>query len=138
MKASYRFRVEIPMRWGDQDAMGHLNNAKFFTFFEEARIRFFENMGKTVPGGALSGQAPILAKTDCTFAEQLVWPGTVSVGISVGRIGNKSFTLEQAIFLPDSETLAAHGHAVIVWFDYEANKSVALPDIMRGKLEEWL
>ena len=123
------------MRWGDQDAMGHLNNAKFFTFFEEARIRFFENMGATVPGGVLSGQGPILAKTDCTFAEQLVWPGTVSVGIGVGRVGTKSFTLNQGIFLPDSETLAAHGVAVIVWFDYASGQSIALPDVWRDQLE---
>ena len=133
----YRFKVPIPLRWGDQDAMGHINNAKFLTYFEEARVRFFEKLGATVASGALSGQAPILAKIACTFTQQLRWPGTIEVGVGITRIGTKSFSIGHAVHQPGSDAVAAHGEAVIVWFDYATQQTAPLPDALRDMLEAW-
>ena len=137
MDQAYRFLTPVSLRWGDQDAMGHVNNARFLTYFEEARICFFESLGASIAGGSLTGQAPILAKIDCTFAQQLTWPGTIEVGIRVARIGTKSFTLAHAISQEDRAGLIAHGEAVIVWFDYDAQATIPIPDVLRAALERW-
>jgi len=137
MDDAFRFKTRIPLRWGDQDAMGHVNNARFLTYFEEARIGFFEEVGASVGSGALAGQAPILAKIECTFAQQLRWPGTIEVGVRVARIGTKSFVVSHAVAQAGRDSLVAHGDAVIVWFDYDAQTTVPVPDVLRNALGRW-
>jgi acyl-CoA thioester hydrolase len=101
------------------------------------RIGFFEEVGASVGSGALAGQAPILAKIECTFAQQLRWPGTIEVGVRVARIGTKSFVVSHAVAQAGRDGLVAHGDAVIVWFDYDAQTTVPVPDVLRAALERW-
>ena len=60
------FILEVPLRWGDMDAMAHLNNVMYFRLMEEARIQWFQQFGfPTLP----SGEAPILAHAACDFVK---------------------------------------------------------------------
>ncbi len=130
MRGDFRHWRQVPVRWADQDTFGHVNNAVYFTFFETARIAYLEDLGFwSNPGRPPRG--PVLARIACNFRHQLQYPATVHVGTRVVDLRNRSFTLEQAIFLDGSETLVADGDSVIVWFDYEEGRSIPLPAPLR-------
>ena len=129
--------VEIPVAWGDMDAFSHVNNTVYLKWFESARIAFFAKVG--VPHtDVASGQAPILAKTSCTFELPLTYPDTVRATASIGRIGGKSFTMLYRVHSLGLDKRAAHGDGVIVWYDYASARSAAIPDDLRSRLEPYL
>ncbi len=129
--------VEIPVAWGDMDAFAHVNNTTYLRWFETARIAFFERV--QIPHhNVVPDQAPILAKTSCTFERPLTYPDTVRTTASIGRIGGKSFTMLYHVFSLRHDVRAAHGDGVVVWYDYGAACSVAIPDGLRARLRDYL
>ncbi len=133
MRESFQHWDTLDVRWGDQDALGHVNNARYFVYLESARLRFFEQLQIWRSGNSQRG--PILASVTCNFRQQLKFPARLAVGTKVTRLGNKSFTLEQAIFLEGKERPVADASSVIVWFDYLDGRSLPLPTSLRGALE---
>ncbi|WP_269531808.1 thioesterase family protein [Chitinimonas sp. BJYL2] len=124
----------FPMRWGDMDALGHLNNTLYFRFCEETRVRWLDARGWRVDTAA--GAGPILAATSCQFRVPLVYPCDIRIETSVARIGNSSFTLRHRICRDDQPDItAAEAEAVIVWCDYASGSSLPLPDALRQQLE---
>lgn len=124
-----------PLRWGDIDALGHLNNTLYFRFFEQARVEWLERHGWRVSPDA--GQGPVLASTACQFRQPLHYPDTVRVETWVERLGNTSFTLGHRLCRAEApEQVAAEGEAVIVWVDYLAGGKLALPALLREQLNE--
>jgi acyl-CoA thioester hydrolase len=123
------FLCEVPLRWGDMDAMSHLNNTVYFRLMEEARIQWFHRLGfSTLP----TGQAPILAHVSCDFLRAMSYPGTALVRQTVTKLGKSSIEMQLAIERTDEPGVAyATGRAVIVWFDYKANRSAPLPPEVR-------
>lgn len=132
----FRHLQEISVRWADQDAFGHVNNAVYFTFFETARIAYLEQFGFWSRSGR-PDQGPVLAQIDCNFRRQLQYPVDILVGTGVTRLGHRSFSLSQAIFLDDRDTLIADGDSVIVWFDYRQMKSIELPDALKNTVKKF-
>ncbi|HEU0204121.1 MAG TPA: thioesterase family protein [Burkholderiaceae bacterium] len=126
------FRIEVPLRWGDMDAMGHVNNVVYFRLMEEARIQWFETLGfATMP----VEQAPILAHVSCDFVKPLNYPGTAVVTQKVERLGNASAEISIRIERTDEPGVVyARGRSVVVWYDYSANKSIPWPDSVREAL----
>lgn len=125
--------MEIPLRWGDQDAYGHANNTVYFRFFEEARITWLDSLElKTAP----KDTGPIIIKTSATFLKELNYPATVQVKTYVGKAGNTS--LESGYEILDSKTgdKYAEGYAKIVWFDHNTRKSTPLPEELRALAAE--
>ena len=92
----YPVHVTLPVQWGDLDALGHVNNTRYFTWFESARIALFERVGLANTGADLT-VGPLLATTTCDFLRPLHYPDTVVVGARVSRMGNTSFTMEYAV-----------------------------------------
>lgn len=122
----------MPIRWGDMDAMGHVNNTVYFRFLEQARINWFEAMG--CPPDP-SGVGPVIISAHCTFLKQLRYPGDIEVNTHVGDFGRSSFmTLHQIRRVDDAATLVAEGGSKVVWVDQQVEKSVALPPEMRELL----
>ena len=81
------FLLEVPLRWGDMDAMAHLNNVMYFRLMEEARIQWFRQFGfATLP----TGEAPILAHAACDFVRAMSYPGVALVRQTVTRVGRSS------------------------------------------------
>jgi acyl-CoA thioester hydrolase len=121
--------VDIPIRWGDLDAFGHVNNTVFFQYFESARIRYFEEIGFT---GA-SGVGPILHSTNCRFRIPLQYPGDVKAAARVTELNADRFLMEYRISL--GETLAADGTGLIVAYDYKQGRKAELPADVLRKIE---
>jgi acyl-CoA thioester hydrolase len=125
--------VRLPIQWGDMDALGHVNNARYFTWFESARIALFARVGLEVTGAPAEG--PILARTHCEFLAPLHWPGEVVVGTGITRLGTKSFTMLYELTRTDTpDRLAARGEGVVVMLDYRRGETVPISERLRRRL----
>jgi len=121
--------VEFPVRWGEIDALGHVNNTVYFQWFESARIAFF---GRTeFPTTLADHVSPILAQTECEFLRPVTFPSDVSIGTRVSRVGNTSLTMEYLVQLADG-TDVARGGAVVVLVDTRSGKPQPLPESVKS------
>jgi acyl-CoA thioester hydrolase len=135
MPAMQRFPVvvRVPVQWGDMDALGHVNNAVYFTWFESARIALFERVGLATTGVPAVG--PILAHTRCDFLAPVRYPGEVLAGTRIERLGTTSFTMEyEAALAGDPERPVARGQGVVVLIDYRDGGKVPLSASLRDAL----
>ena len=123
----------LPIRWGDMDSVGHVNNTVYFRYLESARIAWFEEL-ESVPATGDAGF--LIANAFCNFIRQLEYPGEVVVKTFVGHVGRSSIdtwvTMERGD-LPG--VIHATGGATCVWVDYRAHKSRPFPDALRAKLD---
>lgn len=127
--------MRMPIRWGDMDAMGHVNNTVYFRYIESARIAWLEE-AKAMPDPA--GEGPVIVNASCSFLKQLKYPGEIEVSTFVGPPGRSSFEVTHEIRLVDGDgaagALHAEGGAKIVWVNMAAEKSVPLPEAIRALL----
>ncbi|MFZ5544013.1 MAG: acyl-CoA thioesterase, partial [Pseudomonadota bacterium] len=115
----------IPIRWGDMDAMGHVNNAVYFRYFETIRIEWMHSIGAT-PNP--QGEGPVIVNAFCNFIKQLEFPGDVLAKHYVANPGRSSFDTYITLERTDAPGVVyAEGGAKTVWVDFKAQKSVALP-----------
>ncbi len=126
-----KFETVVTVRWGDMDALGHVNNAVYFSYMEQARIDWLATMQDKLD---LKGQGPILATARCQYHKPLHYPADLRIRLSNEPPGNRSFLLRYAMFLED-ESLVAEGETVIVWMDFSQGKAVPLPQPLRVVLE---
>jgi len=129
----YPVSIPIAVHWADMDALGHVNNARYFTWFESARMALFERVGLASVGTPEVG--PILAHTRCDFLAPVRYPADLVAGTRIDRIGTTSFTMGYAVAhtaRPDEPV--ARGEGVVVLIDYRSETKVAIPDELRGKL----
>lgn len=125
--------LQIPTRWSDLDALGHVNNTRFFTFDESARLDYFEGIeGATPRQWNESGSGLILARIECDFIAQLHHPAQVDAGFRIARMGRSSMSTIGGMFAGDK--LVAVTRGVLVWFDYRAQKSLPIPDVVRAAI----
>jgi acyl-CoA thioester hydrolase len=113
------------VRFKDVDSMGHVNNAVFLTYLEEARIAYL------LPFGADVGNM-ILARVEIDFRAPLRIGDEIEIGVRPREVGTKSFELEYEVRAGD--TVAAEAKTVIVSFDYETGRSVEVPESWREAL----
>jgi acyl-CoA thioester hydrolase len=116
------------VRFRDLDGMAHVNNAVFMTYMESARLAYFKALG--LGSNPLEGM--ILARAEVDFRSPIELGEQVEVGVRTGRVGTKSFELEQEVRADGR--LAAEGKFVVVAYDYEANRSQELPSEWRDTL----
>lgn len=121
-----------PIRWGDMDALRHVNNVQFFRYLESARIEY----AMAVIAGEVEsgGENIILADIRCAFRRQLTWPGAIEVYTRTSRVGRTSFGLEQIVCRADTREVVATSETVLVWFDFAAQKPAPVPEHLRRRL----
>lgn len=123
----------IVMRWGDMDAIGHLNNTQYFRYLEQIRLEWLESLGLGIQPG---GVGPVIAATSCTFRRELTYPATVVISIELERLGRSSVKLRHHFFREgDAQTVYAYADVTLVWVDYASGQAVALPPAVRAVLE---
>ena len=134
--SSWPIECPLDVQWGDMDALGHVNNARYFTWFETARIALFEQIGLKNTGDALE-VGPILAKIDCTFRAPLHYPDRIVACCKVAHLGNTSFVVTHAVFRESNrEQPVAIGDGVCVLLNYKTGETVQVPGPMRAFLEQ--
>ncbi len=113
----------MPMRWGDMDALGHVNNTVYFRYMEQARIGWAMANGYAVK--PTDPEGPVIINASCTFFKPLVYPGDVEVRMYLDELGRTSVGSWYDLCCGDE--LFAEGAAKLVWMDYRSGKSVPLP-----------
>lgn len=122
----------VPLRWGDMDAMGHINNTLYFRYMEICRLDWIFKLGGATD---LSGQGPVIVNAFCNFLRQLEFPGDVRVSLLVANPGRSSFESYHRIERVDEPGQPyAEGGARVVWTDYRQRKSAPMPDWFRAHL----
>jgi acyl-CoA thioester hydrolase len=116
------------VRFRDLDAMGHVNNAVFLTYMEQARSAFFLVHG----GRSLEELQLIIARVEIDFRSPVGFGETVEIEVRSGRVGTKSFDLEYT--LRADERVVAEGKSVQVGFDYDAGTTIPIPEAWRKLL----
>ncbi len=133
-REDFAHRISLAVRWGDIDMLGHLNNAKYFTYDESSRIEYFQGLSADDPR-MWKDYGLILASIGADFIAQVHYPATLEIGTRVVRIGRTSLNTLSAMF--QDGTLVAAVRGVLVWFDYANQKTVAVPastrDWIRGR-----
>jgi len=132
--SEFRFFHPIEVRYGDLDPQGHLNNAKYLTYFEQARVGYFVHLGLFRLGQSFMDIGVIMAEARVTFHAPVEFGVPVEAGVRVSRLGNKSMTVEQNIVHAGTGDVLASGQVILVAFDYHANKSIPVPDEMRARI----
>lgn len=130
--------VTFPVQWGEMDALGHVNNARFFAWFESARIALFQRIGVMADGRRDVGRdlGPILATTSCDFIRPVQYPCTVSIGARVAAVGRTSVTMEYAAWLEGRpHEPCAKGASVAVLVDYATMQKVPVPAEVRARID---
>lgn len=125
-REDFQFFCPILTRWGDVDSMGHVNNAKFITYDEQARTDYLQARQHEA---GIDGPRFILARIACDFISQLRHPSRIEYGMRTVRLGRSSLTTQGALFVGDQ--CHARTESVIVWFDYKAQKTVPIPEEVR-------
>ncbi len=127
--AAPAFTTVMPVRWGDMDAEGHVNNTGYFRFMEEARMRWVSGMG-------LPTQPPhpviVLLNAACHYARPLAYPATVSVALHIGRVGRTSLQTHYVLRHVEADAVCAEGYATLVWYDMTQQQAVPLPESIRA------
>jgi acyl-CoA thioester hydrolase len=122
----------IPVRWGDMDAMGHVNNTVYFRFLEQTRISWFEAL---LPRGEAWGTTGIvIANATCNFKRAITYPATVEVKMFSGPPGGSSLPTFYEMRVQDE--LCADGTATVVFIDMKQQKPMRIPEAIRGLLKE--
>jgi len=120
----------IAVRWGDMDAMGHVNNTVYFRYMEQARIAWFESL---VPRADAWGEISIvIVNASCNFRRPINYPGTVQVEVFAGAPGGSS--VPTFYELKVDEELYADGAATVVFVD-RAQKPLRIPERIRSLMQ---
>ncbi|MEB0058236.1 MULTISPECIES: acyl-CoA thioesterase [unclassified Variovorax] len=129
------YEMSIPIRWGDMDAMGHLNNGTYFRYLETARIDWMSSLG--VPTNAPEGEGMVIVNAFCNFYRQLEYPGNVLLKMYVSDPARTTFETWGTMARADApDVVCAEGGATTIWIDYGKQKATTLPDWLRALVSD--
>ena len=131
--AGFPVVIDIPVAWGEMDALRHVNNIVYFRYFESARIAYFEKL-RLWEFMNQTGVGPILASIQCKFKIPLTYPETVSVGTRIPSIEQDRFVMEYRAVSHKSQAIAAEGEGVVVSYNYRESKKTPLPEEMKQRI----
>lgn len=123
-------RVPLSVRWRDLDAFNHVNNSKFLSYLEEARLRWMV----TLPGHGMDEHvAPVVAAAHLNYRRPIEWPNEIDIELFVERLGNTSLSVGHRIVgADDPSALYCDGNVVMVWIHRETGQPAALPEAVRA------
>jgi acyl-CoA thioester hydrolase len=124
----------IPIRWGDMDAMGHVNNTVYFRYMEQARISWFEAL---IPEDEVwKSTGIVIVNASCNYKRPITYPGAVEVRLMVGPPGGSSVPTFYELRVDADPLVYADGAAVVVFVDMKTQKPARIPEGIRQRLLE--
>ena len=124
------FEMQIPIRWGDMDAMNHVNNTSYFRYMETCRIDWMRSIGCQPDP---QGEGPVIVNAFCNFYRQLEYPGDVLMKMYASDPGRSTFETWATMARTDQpELIYAAGGATTIWVNFPAQKAKTLPDWLRA------
>jgi acyl-CoA thioester hydrolase len=126
-------KLELRIDWSEIDLFGHVNNLAIMKYVQAARINYLELIG-LMQLQMEKKIGPILASANCQFRKPLFYPGQVTVYSKVDSIKNTSFRIQHIVY-NDRHEISAEAHDVIVFYDFNRNTKLAIPEGIRKKIE---
>ncbi len=124
-------RLQIEPRWGDMDALGHINSMEYLGYMQECRVQWLMKMKLS-----FDEVTPVLVNLHGEFKAELVYPNTVEVVMYGSEPGRSSFLSEYEVWAKgDSDFICATGFAKMVWIDSKQRRPVSLPESLRTKFK---
>ena len=123
----FLFHHNIQTRWKDMDSFGHINNAVYLTYIEDARTTLFKRWNLNS-----QNKSVIVASLKIDYFTQIKHPSKLIIGSKISRIGNSSFDIQSAIFIEGLKKPAALSLVICVCYDYENGQSVTVYDKIRN------
>jgi acyl-CoA thioester hydrolase len=134
--SAFNFYHPVEVRYGDLDPQGHVNNAKYLTYLEQARIAYFTHLGLW-KGRSFLDIGVILAEVRLIFHAPILLNQQIRVGVRVSKLGNKSFNMEHLIEDTKTGEHLASCSAVLVAYDYHNSHTIPIPDDWREILNDY-
>jgi len=125
------YELSIVVRWGDMDALGHVNNIMYFRYFESTRLHWFETLGFEPLG--TGDQGIVIVDNHAEYLQPILYPATAVVRMGVHTAGRSSFISAYTISVGNE--LMTRGSAKIVWIDSHTMKSTPVPESIRLIIE---
>src|SRR5438067_2764686 len=132
--SAMRVRVPIQVRFGDLDALGHINNAVYLAYFEIGRMAYINQVLQVYRVGEIGF---ILAEMTVRYKAPGQLEEPLTLGLRVGELRNSSFTFEYALVETDTGKLIATGTSVQVWYDYQRGQVIRIPADIKQKLKQF-
>ncbi len=135
--SEFKFFHPTEVRYGDLDPQGHVNNAKYLTYFEQARIYYLIQLGLFNKDQSFMEVGVIIADIHITYHSTTHYGDPIKVGVKTTKMGNKSITTEQCVIHAETGRVMTSGTVVLVTFDYEGLKPIPVPAEWRQKIGEF-
>jgi acyl-CoA thioester hydrolase len=132
--AEFPVVVDLPVAWGEMDAMGHVNGVVFIRYFETSRFTYFARLGPALEGMGTAERGWILASLTCRYRAPLAFPDTVSVGTRVAAVGTDRYLMEHRVVSHRLGKVAAEGDVLIVAYDYRTGSKTPLLETDRAAI----
>lgn len=129
-REDYVLFTDVSLRWGDIDVFGHVNNARYYEFFDTAVLKFLHRKDLGIGAGA----AMVVAESGCRFLREIVFTDRLQLGLRVERVGATSVRYGLAAFVNDEAEAVADGHFVHVHVDPRSKRPTPLPEALRSHL----
>ncbi|MCP5099612.1 MAG: acyl-CoA thioesterase [Chloroflexi bacterium] len=134
-QTKHPFEDKIEVAFRDIDAMGFVNNAIFFTYFETVRIKYVTRIFEQ--SELLDLELPlILVEATCTYHSPALLGETLAVGVGLSRFGNKSFDLNYRIEGEDGRLIAT-GQTIQVMYDYDTGSAFPIPAEIKERVHNF-
>lgn len=130
--AEYPVSVDIPVQWGEMDALQHVNNVTYFRYFESARIAYM--MKTSLIGRSNTSVGPILAETECRYKRPVTFPDQLMVGCRITEFQEFGFVQEYAVYSRAQDAITTLGSARIVLWDASTGQKAPLTEALQVEL----
>ncbi len=127
-KIHFLHQIDFPIRWGDMDALGHVNNIMYFRYFEQVRLAWYEQTDYSPL--AAGGEGFVIVDNHAEYLKPLVYPMHVTLRMGGHSPGRSSFISTYDLYVGDE--LYTRGTSKIVWLNNDTGKSIPLPDVIRA------
>ncbi len=135
--AKYQFSHPIEIRYSDLDPQGHVNNAQFLSYFEQARINYLIHLGLYDPGESFLKVGIIIAEARITYLKPILFGMKVMVDTAIHKMGNKSMTMDYRLAGMDDEAELATGSTILVAYDYYSLSTIPIPENWRSIISKF-
>lgn len=132
--SSFRFATDLEIRFRDLDALGHVNNAVYLTYFEVVRTRYWKRLFGLPPP---DDWGFVMVRTECNYRSPALLGETITIATRVSALKNSSFTFEYRLTERRTGRLIADGLSVQACYDMKGARTVRIPETMRQKIKEF-
>jgi acyl-CoA thioester hydrolase len=130
---TYRSIIHFPVRFSDLDAMGHVNNVRFLTYFEEGRVAWFRDCMGLAPESF--AYPVVVGRMEIDYLAPISFGSELSLGTRCSHIGGKSMILEGELAVDTPEIrLASRYKCTVVYYDFKSGQSVPVPEADRKRI----